>query len=191
MDMDGRTEDVTAHRLAALLEDPVFSRLEGDAESFGMCEALLAATLPVIDLAARFSIKAFYLVEERSAEFLPAAVHPTDSLAEAKHIVEELIEHGVFAQAIREKRPIIAYTPDGRMRVVLKVLNGACRTRGMFVGLVSAENPAPTLEDLALLTTTLKEIAHGLESLEHYSILTESACLDRVRRRQAEIHHPG
>lgn len=123
----------------------------------------------------RFSATAFYLVEEASSDFCLAYCSSDSFRDDLEQEVSHLIESGVFTLAMRENRPIIVYSRDNRLRLVLHVLATTSRTRGMFVGVMPREERNLSGIMLSLLSIVLKHCANAIESFELYRLFKKSA----------------
>jgi hypothetical protein len=82
-----------------------------------------------------------------------------------------MIEKGLFAWAVREKRGVFITSRDHTRKFILHVIATYSRIRGMFVGLLPAENQKIPDTSLTLLSIILLNTANALESLEFYSLL--------------------
>lgn len=120
-----------------------------------------------------FQTSAIYLVEEDSSDFLLAI---SDSARQNKFIQSEvdiLIQDGVFAWALREKRPVIVCSSSRKKKIVLHVISTSTRVRGMFLGILATDGePVPDIS-LSLLSIVLLYSANALESFELYKTIRE------------------
>ncbi len=112
--------------------------------------------------------QAIYLVDERDSDFKPAFCSPADESGFMDENLSHLIEKGIFAWALREKRPVFISGKDGVSRFVLHALATSSRVRGMFLGVLS-DKPGEVYDySLALLSILLANSANALESFELY-----------------------
>lgn len=120
-----------------------------------------------------FQASAIYLVEENSSDFLLAI---SDSARLNRFIqgeVENFIQEGIFAWALREKRPVIVCSSNRKKKIVLHVISTSTRVRGMFVGVLTSDGaPVPDIS-LSLLSIILLYSANALESFELYKTIRE------------------
>jgi signal transduction histidine kinase/ActR/RegA family two-component response regulator len=127
-----------------------------------------------------FDANALYIVNQDSADFQLAVCNPPESRAALAADVEDVIEKGFFAWAIRERRGISVASRDRSKRLVLHVIATHSRIRGMFVG--QMDNTRSQIPDtsLTLLSIILLNTANALESLEFYRLLRhQKATLER------------
>jgi PAS domain S-box-containing protein len=136
-------------------------------------DLILRETIKRIRGIISFQASAIYLVEENSSDFLLTI---SDSARQNKFIqseVENFIQEGVFAWALREKRPVIVCSSNRKKKIVLHVISTSTRVRGMFVGILTREGePVPDIS-LSLLSIILLYSANALESFELYKTIRE------------------
>jgi hypothetical protein len=113
-----------------------------------------------------FESDALYLVNQDSADFQMAACTPTSAREYIAAEVEDMIEKGFFAWAIRERRGITIASKDRTRRLVLHVIATHSRIRGMFIGLLDDSRQQIPDTSLTLLSIILLNTANALESLE-------------------------
>ncbi|MGE5258317.1 MAG: ATP-binding protein, partial [Hyphomicrobiales bacterium] len=118
-----------------------------------------------------FESDALYLVNEDSADFQLAACTPASARDYIANEVEDMIEKGFFAWAIRERRGITIASRDRSRRLVLHVIATHSRIRGMFIGLLDDNRQQIPDTSLTLLSIILLNTANALESLEFYRLL--------------------
>jgi len=118
-----------------------------------------------------FDANALFIVNQDSADFQLAVCSPPEARAALAADVEDMIEKGFFAWAIRERRGICVASKDRSKRLVLHVIATHSRIRGMFVG--QMDNTRKQIPDtsLTLLSIILLNTANALESLEFYRML--------------------
>ena len=118
-----------------------------------------------------FDANALYIVNQDSSDFQLAVCNPPEMRAALAADVEDAIEKGFFAWAIRERRGISVASRDRSKRLVLHVIATHSRIRGMFVG--QMDNTRKQIPDtsLTLLSIILLNTANALESLEFYRML--------------------
>lgn len=114
------------------------------------------------------SAQAIYLTDERDADFHQAVCLPEKAVGFMSDNVARFIDKGVFAWALREKRPVFMTASDGRTRMLLHVLATSSRVRGMFVCTLAEDLGAVYDHSLALLSIMLLHTANALESFELY-----------------------
>ncbi|GAB7078546.1 hypothetical protein [Megalodesulfovibrio paquesii] len=134
-------------------------------------DMLLEETASRIATLTNFTGMAFWLVDEPTSDFALVYCNPPEYRGMVEHETKIAIEHGFFAVALRENRPIVIYSQEGHMRLVYHVLATSSRTRGMFLGFVPRGEPNVPSLVLSLTTIILKSCANALESFELYSML--------------------
>jgi len=184
-------EETTRLALAALDQAAALSdfslslaRLEGPDPLLDLCLERLAGLLP-------FTSLGVMLVDEADSSFFMARCSPPSALPGLQAFVDQSIEDGLFAFALREKRAVLApVAPPAaggppRSRHLLHVVTTASRTRGMFVAEMDADAPNLSEVTLSILSIILNNTAQALESLflhqriqaMNSSLKSEVACL--------------
>ncbi|MEJ5357623.1 MAG: ATP-binding protein [Desulfobacterales bacterium] len=120
-----------------------------------------------------FESDAFYLVQEETSDFRLALCTPEAAQASVEAEVEDLIEKGYFAWAIRERRGITVASRDRSRRILLHAIATQSRVRGMLVGLLDARRQQIPDTALTLLSILLLNTANAVESLEFYRLLRQ------------------
>ncbi len=120
-----------------------------------------------------FEADAFYLVQEETSDFRLALCTPEAARAAVEPEVEDLIEKGYFAWAIRERRGITVASRDRSRRILLHGIATQSRVRGMLVGLLDARRQQIPDTALTLLSILLLNTANAVESLEFYRLLRQ------------------
>jgi len=118
-----------------------------------------------------FDATGLLIVNPDNADFQLAACSPPEMRAAMAADVEDLIEKGFFAWAIRERRGISVASRDGARRLVLHVIATHSRVRGMFIGQMDHRREQIPDTSLTLLSIILLNAANALESLEFYRML--------------------
>lgn len=121
----------------------------------------------------QFLCTSFYLVDERTSDFVLNMCLPPEYQAEVQEEVGMLIENGIFALALRENRPTMIYSSSKKYRIMLHALSTSSRTRGMFVGLLHKSDRNISGIVLSMLTVILKYCANAIESFELYRLFRE------------------
>ncbi|MCU0585381.1 MAG: ATP-binding protein, partial [Desulfobacterales bacterium] len=120
-----------------------------------------------------FQANALYLVDPDSSDFRLTVCSPPGFRQFITAEMEELIEKGFFAWAIRERRGIIV-TPDHHTTpVVMHVIATHSRIRGMFIGQLDPARQQIPDTALTLLSIILLNTANALESLEFCRLLRQ------------------
>ncbi len=116
---------------------------------------------------------AFYLVDEDSKEFVISKIDPVDYQSYIEREVGFFIDDGIFAWALREKRPVIVSSKQCEHRFILHVITTSSRIRGMFVGLLGGVDESIPDVSLAMLSIILLSSSNALESLELYTMIRQ------------------
>ena len=120
-----------------------------------------------------FDATALFIVNQENADFQLAVSSPPETRAVLAADVEDTIEKGFFAWAIRERRGISVASRNGTKRLVLHVIATHSRVRGMFIGQMDPARKQIPDTSLTLLSIILLNTANALESLEFYRILRQ------------------
>jgi PAS domain S-box-containing protein len=171
---DGRRFTIDALDMAASLGD-----FQSAVNHLQTSEAILKETDRRIRRLLALESSAFYLVDNGNQEFQLRRFDPSEPRRNSDFIaseVEFLIENETFAWALREKRPVIVSTRNGKRRILLHVLSTVRRIRGMFVGVF--DEGGQTISDVALslLSIILLNSANTLESYENRKMREEIRC---------------
>ncbi|MGD2187251.1 MAG: histidine kinase dimerization/phospho-acceptor domain-containing protein, partial [Desulfobacterales bacterium] len=118
-----------------------------------------------------FEANAHYIVDQIKSDFTLSVCNEGHLRAYIKDEVNQMIEKGYFAWAIREKRGVLISSSDHSRRFVLHVIATYSRIRGMFIGLLPDKDHKIPDTSLTLLSIILLNTANALESLEFYSLL--------------------
>ncbi len=119
-----------------------------------------------------FKAMTFYLVNEENNDFIHYRTTPATFSAYALEETNSMIERGVFAWALREKRPVTVSSRNKAGQFILHVLSTRSRTRGMFIGLL--DDTARVSEvSLSLLSIILLNSANAIESFYLYRMIRE------------------
>jgi len=135
--------------------------------------AILRETRARVHKLIPFETTAFFLVDETNSEFFLTDCKPERYRQFVQDEMDFLINNGIFAWALREKRPVIVSSKDYQKRLVLHVMTTSSRTRGMFVGMLAqGEKDVPHIS-LSLLSIVMLNSANALESFELYRTINE------------------
>ncbi len=121
-----------------------------------------------------FKKTTFLLVDETTSEFKIAVCEPQADRTMIEKEIEILIDDGTFSRAIREKKPITAYSKDFKHQMLLHVLSTVSRVRGMFVGVLEKNSKHIQEASFELFSILMAHCANTLESFELYYRLRES-----------------
>jgi signal transduction histidine kinase/ActR/RegA family two-component response regulator len=117
-----------------------------------------------------FQTSAFYLVDQKNADFNISICEPSEQQEFIEIQVNRMIDDGVLAWAIREKHGLTISSHDSR-QLILHAIATSSRIRGLFVGLLPNQKNAITDRSQTLLSIILLNTANALESHELYRLL--------------------
>jgi len=127
-----------------------------------------------------FEAIAFFLVDEDSHDFVMKKISSKNYRSGIQAIVDDLIDDGTFAWALREKRPIILCTKN-HTRILLHVMATSTRIRGMCIGVLHPDQPQIMNVSLSLLSIIMASSANAIESYELYKTIKEiNSNLERI-----------
>jgi signal transduction histidine kinase/CheY-like chemotaxis protein/HPt (histidine-containing phosphotransfer) domain-containing protein len=113
-----------------------------------------------------FESWAFYLVDEESFLFNLAHCEPPDARAGLEKEVDLLIDQGMFAWAVREKRGVMVPSQNQSEQYLLHVIASDGCIRGMFLGTLPKKKQSFADTSKTLLSIILLRVANALEDLE-------------------------
>jgi len=147
--------------------------LHHDASLAGDPDKILALSLGHLKRLTRFDRMAFFRVDDDTSEFLLAQVDPADARERMRREVDEQIDNGNFAWAVRQNRPVVVATGRKGKTMILHVLATRSRVRGMFAGILADEAQAVNESVLYPLSIILQNTANALEGAALYELLTQ------------------
>jgi two-component system, sensor histidine kinase and response regulator len=124
-----------------------------------------------------FSAWAFYLVNEDSLLFDLASCAPLAKREKVEKEVARMIDQGLFAWAIREKRGVFFPAEEQTGQCLLHVIAANNRIRGMFFGALEERKQSIADTSLTLLSIVLMRVANALEELEFRRFLKNQTVL--------------
>jgi signal transduction histidine kinase len=150
-------------------------------------EEFCAMAIESIGQIINFAASAIYLVEQDSSDLIKATMHPSSEAPFIEEEINALIDQGIIAWAIRERRGITVYSSDGTHQIDLHVIATYARIRGLFIGIfpsLAGHRPDGAGEFLSLI---LRSVATSLESIEYVSLLNRKneALQQEVDRKMA------
>ncbi|MBT8342884.1 MAG: hypothetical protein HKP58_03590, partial [Desulfatitalea sp.] len=133
---------------------------------------------------------AVLLVNEESAEFKKALCCPENQCGMVQAEVEGLIEEGVFAWAIRERRGMNMLSQDRTHQFLLHVIANNSRVQGMFIGWMPADKAVVPDTSMTLLSITLFNLANVMESQAYYQMVKNQNALleEKVAERTRKLN---
>jgi len=161
-------EEMTRFALSALDQAAALSDFTMSLGKLDEPSAILRLCLERVGGLLPFSAMGVWLVDEEDSSFHPALCSPADGADGLRAYVDQCIENGSFAFALREKRAALSAKRKGKPRYLLHVLTTPSRTRGMFVARLA--DPALGLSEvsLSILSIILNNTAGALESFALY-----------------------
>jgi two-component system cell cycle sensor histidine kinase/response regulator CckA len=139
---------------------------------FSDVSTLLEETIIRIQGLIPFKSIAFYLVDDENNDFIMKYIDSETYRLYIQNEVDYFIDNGTFAWALRENRPIIVLTRDGK-ELLLQVMATTNRVRGMCVALLPQDHQPLLNMSLSLLSTILLNSANAIESFELYRTIRE------------------
>lgn len=134
-----------------------------------------------------FSSWAFYLVDEETYLFNLALCAPVRDRDIIEQEVDRMIDQGLFAWAVREKRGVFIPANQDTGQFLLHVIASNNRIRGMFVGKLPETKQSIADTSLTLLSVILMRVSNALEEnefrkfMENQKIILEQQVEERTR----------
>ena len=156
---------------------------------------LLSETISRIQRLIQFQAIAFFLVDEETNDIFLAKAEPKNNSPYIKNEVDFLIENGIYAWALMERRAVIVSSKDNEKRIILHVMATRSRIKGMFVGLMGKDADIPDIS-LSLLSIILLNSANAIKSFELYNMIRgrEEAlkqAYEKLKNTQAQLVQSG
>ena len=152
-------------------------------------DTILSQTMDRAGQLIDFDAQAFFLMQEENSDFKLALCHPEEMQEQIQQEMDKLIDEGMIAQAINEKRSLMFASSDKEYQLLVHVMATSSRVRGMFLGMIkSGEAEIPEVL-FSLLSILLASSANALESYELYGLIREqkSKLEELLRQRSAEL----
>lgn len=134
---------------------------------------IVTKTLQRIEGLIPFEATAVFLSDEETHDMHLSVCRPDDKCKAMKEELEFLIDQGIVAWAIRERRGITIVSKDGSRRIMLHPMSTCSRTRGLFMGLFPIQMRRIPDASLEILSLVLRYAANGIESLIFSNMLRE------------------
>ncbi len=125
---------------------------------------LIHCTQKLLKQLIRFKAMAFYLIEESDSSFYMKECEPLTERSSLKREVDEQIENGTFAWALKQNRPLIIGDDPIDAKLVFHSLTTQTRPWGMFVGKIEGNLRRVPKEQLNLISIILQNTAYALEN---------------------------
>jgi two-component system, sensor histidine kinase and response regulator len=132
---------------------------------------------------------AIYLVDDQTFEFKPVLCEPQSLRDLMADQVEFMIEEGLFAWAMRERRGIYTSSSDHVHKFLVHLIANHSQVQGMFIGLLQSGQISVPDTSLILLSITLLNLANVMESIQLYRwVKNQNVILEtKVRERTLKL----
>jgi signal transduction histidine kinase/CheY-like chemotaxis protein len=180
---DNRRYIQNALEMVLSLED-FYAEIGGENYSL---DTLLPEAKRRIDAIFPFEVLAFYMVDEADCSFKPDYRYPESLAGEIQQAVDDMIDEGYFAWAIRERRGVVISSRDHSRQYLLHVIANHNQVKGMFGALLPAGHTALPDTAMTLLSIILLHVANAAENmayaglLKNQSLLLESQVAERTK----------
>jgi len=137
----------------------------------------------------QFDVQSMFLMQGEDSDFSLALCDTEEMQEQVLKEFEMLIDDGIIAMSINDKRPIMLASSDKEYQLLVHVMATSSRVRGMFLGMIkSGEAEIPEVL-LSLLSILLTSSANALESYELYGVIREqkSKLEELLRQRSGEL----
>jgi PAS domain-containing protein len=152
-------------------------------------EQLFIETQKRIERVLQFELYAFYFVDQESADFILSICEPDSFRNYVEGELEFMIDNGLIAWALREKKGITVAAQDQKRQLFVHPIATQSRTRGLYIGLFPVDQKRISEVSLNLLSIILRNSANALESTEHYECILKSKKLNESKKRIEAILH--
>lgn len=122
---------------------------------------------------AGFSTMAFYLVDESTQNFELIVCDPEPESDLIRKQVNNQIEKGNFAWALKQNRPLIGPMDSSGEKLILHALATKSRVRGMFVGRFGRHTQKIPGEKLHIISIILSNTAYAIENGSLYQFVSQ------------------
>lgn len=131
-----------------------------------------------------FESSAIFLVDDKTSDMQLAACLPSHLESELESELDFLIESGLVAWAIRERRGITLYAKDGCRQIFLHVMSTYARIRGLFMGVFPETMPRLADASMEMVSLILRNAIGSVESIVFSDMVRE-----REKDLEAEVAH--
>lgn len=188
-------EDVNRYTLDALEMAASIGDFQPNINKLQDTSMLLGETISRIQRLIQFQAIALFLVDEETQDIFLAEAEPKDNSPFIQNEVDFLIENGIYAWALMERRAVIVSSKDNEKRIILHVMATRSRIKGMFVGLMGKDADIPDIS-LSLLSIILLNSANAIKSFELYNMVRgrEEAlkqAYEKLKNTQAQLVQSG
>lgn len=166
-------EDVNRFALDALEMAASLGDFQPSISKLQNFSVILDETTSRIRCLMQLEAMAFYLVDENNNEFVISKIEPKHYESYIEKEVGFFIDEGIFAWALREKRPVIVSTKQHKRQFIFHVMTTSSKIRGMFVGLLEeGDNNIPDMS-LSILSIILLNSSNALENCKLHNMIKE------------------
>jgi len=152
-------------------------------------DVILAETRDRASKLIDFDVQSMFVMQEENSNFNLSLCDPEDMQEQVLKEFEMLIDDGIIAMSINDKRPVMLSSSDNEYQLLVHVMATSSRVRGMFLGMIkSGEADIPEVL-LSLLSILMASSANALESYELYGLIRQqkSKLEELLRQRSGEL----
>jgi len=120
-----------------------------------------------------FEASAVYIADDKTSDMSLSVFTPDDAKESIEEELEFLIENGLVAWAIRERRGITVFSKDGSRQLFLHVMATCSRIRGLFMGIFPSQLSRLPDASLEIVSIILRNAVNGIDSLMHSTLLRQ------------------
>jgi signal transduction histidine kinase len=150
-----------------------FGDFQKDVHNLCTHQDIVSKTLHRIESLISFEASAVFLSDEEIYDMHLSVCRPGDNEKAMENELAFLIDQGLVAWAIRERRGITVVSKDGDRRILLHPMSTCSRTRGLFMGLFPSQIRRIPDTSLEILSLVLRYAADGIESLIFSNMLRQ------------------
>jgi signal transduction histidine kinase len=123
-----------------------------------------------IDCLINFETQAFYMVDQNNSDLVLSYCKPDELRWRLESEVEYLINKGLIAWALGERRGVAIPSKDIDRKIFLHVIATYSRIRGVFIGMLPACRQSIPDAAFGILSIILRNMANALESVEYQNL---------------------
>ncbi len=128
-----------------------------------------------------FKVLAFYLMSQEDSDISLTFLTPENARGRIEKEMDFMIEKGIVAWGIREKRGVIVPSEELSEQVMLHVIATNWRIRGIFVGILNPEKDAIPDISVQLFSIILRNAANALENIELFETIQSERILKKSK----------
>ncbi len=117
----------------------------------------------------------FFLVNSENSQFELDYCHPHSEKLQLKYLVEDEVEKGTFAWALKQSKPLVLEkeTSSSKIKMIFHSIITNTRILGMFVGITDSNQNQIFQERLNMVSIVLNHLAYALENGIYYKMVKE------------------